>query len=119
MSTSGESPSAIFSSYLARHASNDLDGVVGLFSNDAVLEDPVGSPPRRGQKAIRAFYAETHHQNGPLEIELVGAPLIGGDELAAHVRARLTSRGDHPAVDVIYLLHFDREGRIDSLRAFF
>lgn len=33
----------------------DLDVFAGLFTEDGVLEDPVGSPPLRGRAAIREF----------------------------------------------------------------
>jgi steroid delta-isomerase len=113
------SPLEVFARYLDRHAANDLQAVVALFSPDAIVEDPVGSPSIQGTEAIHAFFAETHRRNGPLEIETVGPPLVCGRELAAHVRARLGSPGAHPKVDVIYLIRFDLEGRIESLRAFF
>lgn len=31
----------------------DLDGVLELFAADAVFTDPLGSPPRRGRRALR------------------------------------------------------------------
>ena len=114
-----ETGSQIFERYLARHAAADLEGVIALFADDATVEDPVGSPIHDGIDAIRGFYRETHARNGVLDIERVGPILIGGAELAAHVRARLASPEAPPAMDVIYSLCFDEEGRIVALRAFF
>lgn len=105
--------------YLAHHGSSDLDGVLSLFSEDAIVEDPVGTPVRRGRAAICEFYLETHARNGRLELERVGRVLVGGDEIAVHVRARFVRGAGGAGMDVIYLLRVEMDGRIGSLRAFF
>ena len=114
-----ETAEAVVERYLERHAACDLEGVMSLFAANAVLEDPVGSAPRRGVVAIRAFYAETHARNGRLEIERVGPALCGGSEVAAHIRARFAGPADAPWVDVIYTLTLDPAGAILTLRAYF
>ena len=105
--------------YLARHAATDLDGVVAMFTEDAWLEDPVGAQREAGREAIRAFYRATHARNGRLLFERLGPVLVGGDELAFHVRARLARDPAGTATDVIYVLALDAVGRIRSLRAYF
>lgn len=105
--------------YLERHAANDLEGVMALFARDAQLEDPVGAAPLCGSEAIRAFFRATHARNGRLALERVGPMLEGGDEVAAHVRARLLRVAGTDAVDVIYTLRVDRDGHIALLRAHF
>ncbi len=105
--------------YLAKHASNDLAGVIALFEADACVEDPVGSPMHEGLDAIRAFYRGTHAANGPMTIERVGPVLCGGDEIAVHVRAKLDRAGSPPAMDVIYVIRLGTSGRIAELRAWF
>jgi len=110
---------AIVDRYLARHAATDLEGVLALFAGNAIVEDPVGSPARCGHAAIREFYRETHARNGPLVFERVGRLLLGADEIALHVRARLARDAEGPGMDVIYLLRVDEAGLFRSLRAFF
>jgi len=105
--------------YLADHGATDLDGVIGLFSPDATLEDPVGAPILQGRAAIRTFYRESHARNGRLVFERVGPVLVGADEVAFHVRARLERDVDSRGMDVIYTLRLDPEGRIRALRAYF
>ena len=112
-------PIRVFEAYLERHAVNDLAGVLELFAPEALVEDPVGSPVHRGLDAIRAFYAETHRRNGPMTIDRVGPALLGGDEIAAHVRAGLDKPGSPPAMDVIYTIRVGSDGRIASLRAWY
>jgi steroid delta-isomerase len=105
--------------YLELHAANQLAALLELFAADATLEDPVGSPIRRGIAAISDFYRDTHARNGHLVLERVGRVLACADEAAAHVRARFAAPAGSPTVDVIYVFRVDGEGRIGSLRAFF
>lgn len=109
----------LFTAYAARHARNDLAGVMSLFAPDATVEDPVGSPVHVGLDSIEAFYAATHARNGTMRIERVGRLLVGGDELVVHVRAELDAPGAPPAMDVIYVITVDGAGRIRSLRAWY
>ena len=111
--------SSLVEAYLAKHATNDLEGVIALFEADARVEDPVGSPVHDGLDAIRTFYRGTHAANGPMTIERVGPALYGGDEIAVHVRAQLDKPGSPPAMDVIYVVRLGPSGRIALLRAWF
>lgn len=119
MGLSRERAEEIFGAYSERHAHNDRAGVMALFAPDATVEDPVGAPAHVGHEAIEAFYAETHARNGTMRIERVGALLVGGDELAVHVRAELDAAGAPPGMDVIYVITVDEAGRIHSLRAWY
>ena len=109
----------LVSAYLARHGATDLEGVVALFADEACLEDPVGSPSLQGLKAIRSFYRETHARNGPLVVERMGSVLVGGEEIAFHVNARLARDPGARGMDVIYVVRVDRAGRICALRAWY
>ncbi len=42
--------------YLTALADKDLEGILALYADDAVVEDPVGSEPHVGMAAIREFY---------------------------------------------------------------
>lgn len=119
MRISADGAERVFGRYVERHAANDLDGVMALFAEEAVVEDPVGLPAHRGIDAVRAFYAETHRRNGTMRIERVGPVLAGGAEFVAHVRAELDREGAPPAMDVIYVIELESEGRIRSLRAWY
>ena len=105
--------------YLEAHASCDLETVVDLFCDDAVLEDPAGSEPHVGRASIRAFFAASHRENGRLAVERL-SPVIGaGAEAALHIRAATETADYAFSVDVIYLVSLADDGRIASLRAFF
>jgi steroid delta-isomerase len=109
----------LVSAYLDRHGATDLEGVVALFADEACLEDPVGSPSLRGLDAIRGFYRETHARNGALVFDRIGAVLVGGEEVAFHVNARLARDPGARGMDVIYVVRVDCAGRICALRAWY
>jgi len=115
----GGAVEALVAEYLEKHGTNDLEGVIRLFEEDATVEDPVGSPIHEGIEAVRAFYGATHANNGPMTIERIGSVLVGGDEIAVHIRAGLDKPGSPPAMDVIYVIRIGASGRIASLRAWF
>ncbi|MCR9094291.1 MAG: nuclear transport factor 2 family protein [bacterium] len=119
MALTRERAEAVFAAYSERHARCDLAGVLALFAPDATVEDPVGAPGYVGLDAIEGFYSGTQARNGPMTIERAGALLVGGDELAVHVRAELEAAGAPPAMDVIYVIAVDEAGRIRSLRAWY
>ena len=115
-----EGAGALFEAYLERHAACDLDGVLGLFADGAVLEDPVGSPVHVGHEALRAFFRETHARNGRLRVERRGPVVVCAREAAAHIRASAEAADFALTLDVYYTLVADpSERRIESLRAFF
>ncbi|QXQ16075.1 nuclear transport factor 2 family protein [Skermania piniformis] len=91
------------------------DEIVGLYAADAVLEDPVGSEPRRGHAAIREFYAVLE----PLdrEAELVTSRIIG---TRAAFLFRLTTRAGGRTMDIspIDVMEFDDAGKIVSMQAY-
>jgi len=111
---------ALFESYLERHRECDLEGVLELFAEDAVLEDPVGSPLHVGQDALREFFRATHRRNGRLHIERPGPVIMCGREAVCHIRASAAVTNFELSLDVYYTLIVDSAGeRIASLRAFF
>jgi steroid delta-isomerase len=105
--------------YVAAHSRCQLDAVLALFADDAVLEDPVGSEPLRGMDAIRSFFESTHRRNGRLRIERVGPVLVCGMEASWHIRAGAEKADFEPMLDVIYTLRCRDDGRVAELRAYF
>ena len=47
---------AAVEAYITSYNRADLDGVCAVFADDAVVEDPVGTPLKVGHAAIREFY---------------------------------------------------------------
>ena len=49
---------AVLQAYLDHFNAGDADGLTSLFTADANVEDPVGSPPHIGTEAIRACFVD-------------------------------------------------------------
>ena len=43
--------------YVAGYAAGDVDTILSIFAEDAVLEDPVGTPAHQGKAALRGFFS--------------------------------------------------------------
>ena len=105
---------------LARYAAcitaKDLDGIVGLYADDATIEIPVGGPVHRGIDAIRAFYFGNELAE---RVEITGPVCAAASEAAVPMRATIRRDGRRFEIDVIDVVRFDAQGRLRSLRAFF
>lgn len=95
----------------------DLDAIVALYAEGAEVEDPVGSEPKRGLEAIRAFYAVSTRLQ--LEVVLEGGIRAVGNEAAFAFSVSFEVQGQRTTIRPIDLFRFDAQGRIVQMRAFF
>ena len=102
--------------YVAAFAAGDADAAAALFAEDASVEDPIGSPVRKGRGAIRAFYAQSMVTGAKLTLE--GPVRIAGDIAAFPFSVNLTLNGSAKRIDVIDIFRFDGSGKIIEMRAF-
>lgn len=110
---------ATIDSYTKFSTAGDVDGLVALFTEDAVQEDPVGQPPNVGHDAIRTFF-QNAQSVGPMELSLAREPIVIGNE--AMVFLTVVSHVGDQDVHVPFiadLMTFADDGRIQSVRAFF
>lgn len=102
--------------YVDNISAGDLDAVVALFSEDAVVEDPVGSEPARGHAALRVFYT-------------MACDSVAQMELEGNVRARETwgacgmlaypkGAEDSMVIETLDVMSFNEEGKITSMKAY-
>ncbi len=104
--------------YAERLSARDVDGILVLFSPDATLEDPVGSPPLRGHAALRAFYLEGFERTGgTMRMRPEGAVRVTGHEAACAMLVDCHIGGQALRVETLDTMAFDRQGRIVSMRA--
>ncbi|MEY4720342.1 MAG: hypothetical protein RIQ46_67 [Pseudomonadota bacterium] len=108
---------AAVQAYVDGFERGDLDAIVGLFADDATVEDPVGTPPKRGLAEIRAFYAGSLATGAKLE--LLGDPRCAGDYVAFPFAVKLEWDGRRQVIEVIDTFRFDEAGKIAEMRAFF
>lgn len=112
-----EARSAALLAYVERVGRADAEAVLGLFSDDCRVEDPVGTPVHEGREAVEAFY-----RGGLASITgttLLGPPVVaseGPGAIAFRVDLQLPDRAI--ALEVIDVMGFDAEGRFTSMRAF-
>jgi steroid delta-isomerase len=104
--------------YLARFSAGDRDGWLALWADDATMEDPVGSPVRRGREEIGAFYDESTAPVDSVELRPVGPAQVVGNEAAFVFEVRPVVGGVTMAMPVIDVMTFDDDARITSQRAF-
>lgn len=115
--TSPEHMMATVHAYVDAFARGSVDAVVALFAEDASVEDPVGTPPKRGISDIRAFYEGSMATGAKLE--LLGEPRCAADHVAFPFAVRLDWQGRHQIIEVIDTFRFDEAGKIVEMRAFF
>ena len=103
----------------------DREGWLALYSEDAVLEDPVGPSPwdpegrgQRGKQALAAFWDRVIGPNRGLQFE-VRERYTGGREVAS-VLTVTSALPDGRRVEfgMVTILSSNEQGLIQSLRAF-
>lgn len=114
---SPEHMQAAVHAYIAALNTADLDAIVALYADDAVVEDPVGSPPKRGIAEIRVFYASSLRIQ--LQVALEGEIRVAGNEAAFAFSVSFQASGQRTTIRPIDLFRFDANGRIIEMRAFF
>ncbi|GIE29670.1 hypothetical protein Ait01nite_027150 [Actinoplanes italicus] len=109
----------------AAAGAKDRDAWLGLFADDAVVEDPIGPSPlcpdghgHHGAEAIAAFYDTVIGQVEQMRFEIERSYLCG-DEVADVGSIHITLAGGH-AVQVcgVFTYRSDDSGRIAALRAY-
>jgi steroid delta-isomerase len=99
-------------SYVELAGKGDTDGVVGLFAEDATVEDPVGGDVHRGIDAIRAF-VRSNMDGRQLEVHLLSLNVAGG-EAAFHFQVTIGGQ----RLDVIDTMTFDDDAKISSMKSY-
>lgn len=102
--------------YLSCLVSSDHQAIVSLYAKDAWIEDPVGSDILRGRDAITTFYKQAVQMVDGAE--LTGDIRVAGDEVAFPFEVTTASGSGTMSIQIIDVFHFNGEGKVDSMRAF-
>ncbi len=105
--------------YLKVFTAGDRDGYVGLFTDDATVEDPVGSPVHHGKDAIGAFFDTSQQLADAIELRSLGITNVCADQAAFAFEIRPTIAGTTYTLPGIDVMTFADDGRITSMRAYF
>lgn len=109
--------SAAVHGYVEAFAKGDAEAAVALFAKDAIVEDPVGTPPKVGEQAIREFY--TYSMGSGAKLHLQGPIRLGEDYAAFAFQVRLKMGDADATVDVIDVFRFDPAGKVKLMQAYF
>jgi steroid Delta-isomerase len=104
--------------YQSTFSAGDRDGWLALFTDDAVLEDPVGSAPHEGGEAIAAFWDAVHARTERGTVRMTLGPAVCGLEAAWAFELDVTVKGRRSLVGIIDHGTFAEDGRIRRIRAF-
>lgn len=110
---------AVIEEVFTRLAAFDAQGVVNHFAADAVVEDPVGTPPIEGIQAITAYLQTFPTLFSQIKIHSLDVTVCG-QEVAVKWRLRFKTKTKNVFfLDGIGIFKFNQEGKIQSEREFF
>jgi steroid delta-isomerase len=109
---------ATIDGYLAAFNAADRAAWLARWSPEATMEDPVGSPIRKGHEEIGAFYDDSQAMADRIRLVRTGSVRVAGHEAAFPMEVRPVLGGTEFTVDVIDAMRFDDEGRIVAMRAY-
>jgi len=114
-----EQTEAVIEEVFAGLAAFDVQRVVNNFADDAVVEDPVGTPPIQGKQAIAAYLGTFPALFSQIKLYSLDIKVCG-QETAVKWRLRFTTKtGNVFFLDGIGIFKFNPEGKIESEREFF
>lgn len=105
---------SVLERYVDAMTRGDVDAIVALYAEDATVEDPFGSEPRRGREAITEMY---RNAAGKVRLALDGRVRVAANAAAAPMLGYPTGM-DGMVVEIVDVMTFDDEGRITSMRAY-
>ena len=114
-----EQKEAVIEEVFAGLVAFDVQRVVNHFAPDAVVEDPVGTPPIQGTQAIAAYLGTFPTLFSELKLYSLDTKVCG-QEVAVKWRLRFKTRtGNVFFLDGVGIFKFNEEGKITSEREFF
>ncbi len=107
----------IVNHYMAAINAGDMHAVMDLYSDNAAVEDPAGTPPKTGAD-ILAFYQNAF--SGGAKVELTDNIRISAKTAAFPFRAEIgQADGKVLIVEVIDIFEFDEAGKVEKMTAHF
>jgi steroid delta-isomerase len=106
--------------YFASFADADVEAIVGLFAEDAVVEDPVDGTPLVGAEAVRRFFTSGFdYVGGGYSFVPEGSVRIAGSHHAACAAIATCDKADPPfRLETMDVMEFNDAGKIISMKAY-
>lgn len=112
-----EQMEAAVHAYVAAFAAGDPEQAVAIFAEDAVVEDPIGTPPKIGHAAIREFYVASMATGAKLVLD--GPIRVATAHAAFAFHVPLHFDGKDMEIHVIDTFAFDENGKVKEMKAYF
>lgn len=96
----------------------DIDAILGLYANNATVEDPVGVEPLQGIEAISRFYHEGLGQSEASAEQTGDVRTTISGEGAIPFQVKVTFEGTPCVITVIDVMQFNDAGKITSMKAY-
>lgn len=107
---------AAVNGYVAAFEAGSAEAAAALFAEDATVEDPIGTPIKRGHAEIRPFYQASMATGAKLELQ--GDPRCAGDFVAFAFAVQLEWQGQKSVIEVIDIFRLNEAGKITEMRAY-
>jgi steroid delta-isomerase len=103
--------------YIDNFNRSDAQAIIDLYADDATVEDPVGSPLKKGRAEIAAFYKMAIETGAKLAL---AAPIRAshGNSAAMAFDVNLRMPQGQALIRVIDVMTFDSSGRFASMKAY-
>lgn len=98
--------------YVEAFEKNDMGIIREIYAEDAIVEDPVGTPLHEGIEAVCAFYEGALASGAKLE--LTGTPRCAGNAVAFPFQVVMPGM----TIEIIDVFEFNDAGKINSMRAY-
>jgi len=105
---------ATLQAYVDAVTGDNVERILELYTDDAVVEDPVGSEALVGKDALRVFYQGTIDAVELMELE--GSVRARGKWGAASMKAH--PKGVDMVVEILDVMEFNDEGLITKMTAY-
>ena len=102
--------------YINSLVASDIDAVLGLFADDATIEDPVGTGLKTGTDVLREFYSGAA---GAITSGCLTGPVrVAGTEVAFSFELTIGTGEKAMKMDIIDVFKFNDAGKGATMRAF-
>jgi steroid delta-isomerase len=98
--------------YVEAFAKQDMNIIREIYSEDARVEDPVGTPVHVGIDAVCAFYDNALKSGATLS--LTGDPRCTGNAVAFPFQVLMPGM----AIDIIDVFEINADGKVNSMKAY-
>jgi steroid delta-isomerase len=105
--------------YFASFATADVDAILGLFADDAVVEDPIGGTRLEGKEQLRKFFGGGFEFiGGAYQFEPEGAVRIAGNHAACAAIATCDKANPPFRLETLDVMTFNEAGKFSAMVAY-